>query len=117
MALGINRSPRAWEPAAEPRLEIGSVYSHPFVVGEIACGDLRNRTDVLSLLGRLPRVPSASDDEVLEFAERRDLPGRGVGWIDAHLLAATFLAGSARIWTRDRRLARVAGELGVLHEQ
>ncbi|HEX6587562.1 MAG TPA: type II toxin-antitoxin system VapC family toxin [Longimicrobiales bacterium] len=95
-------------------LEAGTVWSHAFVIGELACGNLRNRAEVLHLLGRLPRVPEATDDETMAFVERRRLMGKGIGWVDAHLLAAALLAG-VRVWTRDRRLAQVAGDLDLLH--
>ena len=93
-------------------LETGEVATHPFVIGELACGNLRNRDDVLYLLRRLPVLPRATDDETLDLVGRRRLMGRGIGWIDAHLLASALL-GSARIRTRDRRLALIAVELGV----
>jgi predicted nucleic acid-binding protein len=92
-------------------LENGRVLVHPFVLGELACGNLRNRHEVLDLLGNLPSAPVASDAEALEFIERRSLMGRGIGYIDVHLLAAVVLADDARLWTRDRRLAVVADEL------
>jgi predicted nucleic acid-binding protein len=92
-------------------LEQGGVLVHPFVLGELACGNLRNRREVLELLGNLPHAPTATDAEAREFIERRSLMGRGIGYIDVHLLAAVALAGSARLWTRDRRLATVAAEL------
>jgi predicted nucleic acid-binding protein len=83
------------------------VECHPFIIGELACGSLRRRDEVLSLLGRLPQVPLASHDEVLGFVERHRLMGLGIGWIDAHLLASTALAGCS-LWSRDRRLSLVA---------
>lgn len=84
--------------------------SHDFVVGEIACGNLRNREEVLSLLSWLPKCEPATHQEVLIFIDRHRLMGRGTGYVDACLLAAAMLAG-ARIWTRDRRLAAIAEEL------
>ncbi len=106
---------RMGEPRLADALNAGLVCVHPFVVGELACGHLRNRVEVLSLLGELPRLPVATDTEVLGFIERRKLMGRGVGYIDVHILASTVLSGSARLWTRDKRLAAVAAdlELGV----
>jgi predicted nucleic acid-binding protein len=94
-------------------LEGGRVLMHPFVLGELACGNLANRSEVLELLGGLPAAPSATDPEALEFIERRTLMGRGIGYIDVHLLASIALSGDARLWTRDRRLAAVATELEV----
>jgi predicted nucleic acid-binding protein len=86
---------------------------HPFVLGELACGHLKNREEVLRLLGDLPAAPTATEREALRFIERRALMGRGIGFIDIHLLASAFLAGPARLWTRDKRLAAVAAELKV----
>jgi len=91
----------------------GQVLMHPFVLGELACGNLRNRREILELLANLPAAPSAVDAEVLGFIERRKLMGRGIGYVDAHLLAATSLASPARLWTHDRRLAEVATALGL----
>ena len=80
------------------------------VIGELACGNIKNREQVLSLLNNLPEAPAAMHDEAIEFLEAHSLAGRGLGWIDIHLLASTSLA-SARLWTVDRRLALAAKEL------
>jgi predicted nucleic acid-binding protein len=104
---------RAGVPALADALEQGRVLVHPFVVGELACGNLRNRREVLELLGNLPSVPAATDAEAMEFIERRILMGRGIGYIDVHLLASVALAGTAKLWTRDRRLAAAAAELNL----
>jgi predicted nucleic acid-binding protein len=104
---------RSGLPELASLLERGQVLYHPFVRGELACGNLRDRGEVLELLGRLPAAPVASDDEALAFIERRGLMGRGIGYVDVHLLAAVALSGTARLWTRDRRLENVAGELGL----
>jgi predicted nucleic acid-binding protein len=104
---------RSGLPELASLLERGQVLYHPFVRGELACGNLRDRGEVLELLGRLPAAPVASDDEALAFIERRGLMGRGIGYVDVHLLAAVALSGTARLWTRDRRLESVAGELGL----
>jgi hypothetical protein len=97
-------------------LGAGRVLAHPFVIGELACGTLGNRREVIGLLGRLPAVPTATHAEALDFLERRALMGRGIGFIDVHLLASVALAAPARLWTRDRRLATVAAELNLAHE-
>jgi predicted nucleic acid-binding protein len=94
-------------------LEQSRVLVHPFVRGELACGNLRNRSEVLGLLGNLPAAPTATDAEALAFIDRLALMGRGIGYIDVHLLASTALAGTARLWTRDRRLAAVASALDL----
>ena len=93
-------------------LEQTRVWIHPFVIGELACGNLARRAVLLSSLGELPHVPMASHAEVLSFVEARRLAERGLGWIDMHLLASATLAKLA-FWTVDRRLAAVAQELGL----
>jgi hypothetical protein len=96
-------------------LNTSQVLIHPFVLGELACGNLQNRSEVLALLKDLPRISVASDDEVMFFIERHALMGKGSGYVDAHLLASVTLDGSAQLWTRDRRLHGVAGTLGLAY--
>lgn len=91
----------------------GQVLMHPFIIGEIALGILRQRRVVLEALGELPRVVVATDAEVLQFVESRSLAGRGVGYVDAHLLASLHLTPGTALWTRDKRLHGVAAEMGV----
>jgi len=98
-------------------LENDLVLVHPFVIGELACGNLRDRNEVLALLHDLPLAVAATDAEVLAFIERRKLMGRGLGYIDVHLLASAALSGTARLWTHDRRLAAVAVQLGLAHDE
>jgi predicted nucleic acid-binding protein len=100
---------REGAPALAAALEQGTVLTHPFVLGELACGNLKNRGEVLQLLG--------TDAEALEFIERRALMGRGIGYIDVHLLASVVLDGSARLWTRDKRLAAVAEVLELAYAE
>lgn len=97
-------------------LEAGQVLAHPFVIGELACGNLQNRREVLDLLGRLPSVPMATHAEALGFLEARSLMGRGIGFVDVHLLASAALATPARLWTLDGRLSAVATELHLGYE-
>lgn len=104
---------RGGEPRLAAALDVGQVWMHPFVLGELACGALHNHAEVLTLLSQLPAVPIATDAEVLAFIDKRSVWGRGIGWVDAHLLAATALAVPVRLWTKDRRLAAVAGDLGL----
>ena len=104
---------RAGDAQLAARLEAGEVCIHPFVLGELACGNLRNRSEVLGLLGRLPAVVAATDAEAMAFIERRALMGRGLGFLDVHLLASVALASPTRLWTRDKRLAAVATELSL----
>ena len=96
-------------------LEALQVLVHPFVVGEMACGNLGNRAEVLELLGDLPTANAASDPEVLYFIDRHRLMGKGIGYVDAHLLAAVLLNPPARLWTRDKRLGTIAEELGLAY--
>jgi hypothetical protein len=93
-------------------LVAAEVFGHPFVLGEIALGFLRHRAEILGLLAALPQAEVARHDEVLAFVEQHHLPASGIGWVDAHLLASTALAG-ARLWTLDRRLAGVAARLDL----
>ena len=90
-----------------------SVLAHPHVIGELACGNLSNRKQVLKLLGELPACVVAADHEVLYFIEQNKLMGRGIGYVDAHLLAAASLSGPAALWTGDRKLQSVANGLGL----
>lgn len=88
------------------------VLGHMFVLGELACGNLRNRREMLSLLGALPQAPLAGNGEALEFLERAKLHGKGIGWIDIHLLTSARIA-RAPLWTLDVRLARAAESLSI----
>jgi predicted nucleic acid-binding protein len=106
---------RGREPGLAAELTAGRVLMHPFVLGELACGNLRNRRELLGLFGGLPASPVATDGEALMYIARHRLMGRGIGWVDVHLLAAVALAGSARLWTRDFRLAAVAEDLSLAH--
>ena len=92
-------------------LDSSQVLAHPLVIGELACGNLHKRDDVLRLLNDLPRAPVASHEEVLHFIESNKLMGQGVGYIDTHLLASAALADTALIWTRDQRLQKIARKL------
>lgn len=92
----------------------GQVAVHPFVVGELACGNLRSRAEVLGLLQALPQLAVATDKEVLFFMDAHALMGRGIGYVDMHLLAATRL-GAHSLWTRDKRLHTIAAQLGLAH--
>jgi len=91
-------------------LEKGEVLCHPFVVGELACGSIANRNEVLELLKALPMASIAEHDEVVQFLHERRLYGRGLGWIDMHLLASVILS-NATLWTTDRALKKVSDKL------
>jgi predicted nucleic acid-binding protein len=90
----------------------GLVLGHPFVQGELACGQMPRRSEVIALFELLPPATIVSHAEMLQFVDRHRLMGRGLGWIDLHLLAST-LVSRATLATRDARLARAAQALGV----
>jgi predicted nucleic acid-binding protein len=91
-------------------LHEGGVACHPFIVGELACGNLRNRSEIISLLQRLPRAIVAQHEEVMQFIEHFGLMGKGLGYIDVHLLASARLTGIP-LWTLDKKLLAVAIKL------
>jgi len=94
-------------------LNNGHVLTHPAVIGELACGNIKNRKRFLNLISRLPHAKQATDDEVLFFIENNQLMGKGMGYIDAHLLASTALTQSARLFSKDKRLTKSAKALGL----
>jgi predicted nucleic acid-binding protein len=94
-------------------LEEGHVFMHEFVMGELALGNLGKRAEILGLLAALPRAPMATHDEILRFISRHRLAGRGIGYVDVHLLASAFLQPGLRLLTRDRRLHETAIGLRV----
>jgi predicted nucleic acid-binding protein len=96
-------------------LEAGQVLVHAFVVGELALGNIADRAQFLSLLDDLPHAQLAMDPEVRAMIESHALAGLGIGYTDAHLLAAAIL-NRAPLWTRDKRLAAVAEKLGLAHQ-
>lgn len=99
-------------PTLREMLIDGEVACHPFVIGELACGNLKNRTEFFSLLQTLPMVPVAEQDEVLYFIEKQDLMGRGIGFVDIHLLSSARLSHFP-LWTSDKRLQSVALEMNL----
>ncbi len=94
-------------------LERNQVAIHPMIIGELACGNLNNRQSLLKLWNSLHTLTQASHEEVLYFIEHHHLMGKGIGYIDAHLLASVALAMDVRLWTRDLRLSRLAIKLDV----
>ncbi len=94
-------------------LEHGRVLSHPFVIGELALGNIPRREVFLAAMRDLPKAVMAGDDEALRFISDCALFGLGIGYVDVHLLAAVQLTPGATLWTRDRRLQRVAQKLGL----
>lgn len=94
-------------------LQDGQVLAHPWVIGELALGHLSRRSEIIGLLRNLPHAKDATDAEVLDLVEHQELFGLGIGYVDAHLLAATLLTTGAGLWTRDKRFAAVAARLGL----
>jgi predicted nucleic acid-binding protein len=92
-------------------LEGGRVLCHPFVIGELALGNFRQRDLVIGALRDLPQATIATDQEVLSLIEGRRLFGLGIGYVDAHLLAAIRLTPGCALWTHNKRLQDVAAEL------
>ena len=88
----------------------GEVLCHPLIVGELACGSMNNRDEILNLLNVLPTSAIAEHDEVMHFLKERQLYGRGLGWIDLHLLASASIS-KVKLWTTDRALRRAADDL------
>lgn len=97
-------------------LEADHVLVHPFVIGEIACGNLADRGRLFSMMRALPALPVASDSEVLYFIEQNSLMGRGIGYIDFHLLTSTALTPLTQLWTRDKRLKEAAEALNLAYQ-
>ena len=94
-------------------LDNGQVICHPFVIGEVALGNLKHRDEIVRALCDLPQATVAQDEEVLHFITQRSLFARGIGYIDAHLLASAHLTPGVLLWTRDQRLALAAHHLSV----
>ena len=104
---------RVGDGALRDFLDRGRVLGHPFVTGELALRNLNQRDIVLRALRRLPQATVASHEEVLRLVEYQPLYGLGIGYVDAHLLAAVRLTAGAKLWTWDRRLRTVAAQLGL----
>ena len=99
----------------EQLLNDGDVLCHPFIVGELACGSIKNRSEILSLLSALPKADVLDDEEVLLFIEKNNLMGKGLGLIDIHLLASAVLSEAA-LWALDTKLKHEARMLGMSYE-
>lgn len=97
-------------------LQSEKVLIHPFIIGELACGNIQNRREILSLLHNLPSVSVASDKEALLLIENFSLMGKGVGYIDIHLLASVLIQNGAKLWTRDKRLLAIMNEMNLTYE-
>ena len=105
---------RDGEVALEDLLEDGQVVCHPLIVGELACGNLKNRAEILALLQALPTATVAEHGEVLRFIEVHRLMGKGLGFFDMHLLASVVLSG-IQLWTLDKRLQQVSLKMGLAY--
>ena len=99
-------------PLLDDLLNVGEVATHPFVIGELACGNLKNRAEILRLFSSLPEVKVATHQEALHLVESQSLGGVGIGWIDVHLLSAALLSRTP-LWTRDLKLHAAAKALGI----
>ena len=99
-------------PELKARLQAGQVCCHPFIIGELACGNLKHRSLILSLLQALPQVIEAGHEEVMQFIDNYRLMGKGLGYIDLHLLASARLT-QVPLWTLDKKLDAVAGQLAL----
>ncbi|MBU8869796.1 MAG: type II toxin-antitoxin system VapC family toxin [Gemmatimonadales bacterium] len=97
-------------------LNQGSVACHPFIIGELAAGNLKNRIEILDLFQSLPATPVVEPDEYLEFVSSRKLMGKGLGFVDIHILASAVLSGIP-LWTGDKRLASSADDLGIAYKR
>ena len=104
---------RKGEAQLEQLLIQGQVATHPFIIGEIACGHLNNRQNILSYLNNLQTLKEASNQEVNYLIEKQQLMGKGIGYIDAHLLASCLISETASLWTRDKRLHKIATSLNI----
>ena len=103
---------RAKDTSLVGLLELGKVAIHPIIIGELACGNLANRELLLGLWQRLPHAVQASHGEALVYLHAHQLMGKGIGWVDVHLLASVRLTPGTLLWTRDKRLADRAEALG-----
>jgi predicted nucleic acid-binding protein len=99
----------------EELLNSEEVLCHAYIIGELACGNLKNRTEILALFKLLPKVPLVGDEEVLRFIDDNNLMGKGLGYIDLHLAASAMLAGVS-MWTFDKRLVRVNEALNISYK-
>lgn len=97
-------------------LNDGDVVCHHFIVGELACGNMKNREEILSLLGDLPMAIQANHQEILKFIEIKKLMGKGLGYIDVHLLASAALSNSA-LWSLDKKLKDIALEMNIGYKE
>jgi predicted nucleic acid-binding protein len=111
-SIWVDRLTRGDEMMAS-LLDAEVVLMHPFIMGEIALGNLPRRAETLSNLNKLPKAATVDFAEVISFIERNNIFGTGIGYVDAHLLVATTMTSDVRLWTRDNRLRTVAEKLAI----
>ena len=104
---------RHGDEALSQLLSWNQVYMHPMIFGELSCGNLQNRQELMGLWQKLPTVIEASHKEALFFLESNHLMGQGIGFVDLHLLVSTRLTNQTQLWTRDKRLTRIAESLNI----
>lgn len=107
---------RSGNPLLAELLEQNRVIMHPMVPGELACGNLQNRQQFLQLWQSQDSLQAVSHEEALYFIEQNSLMGKGIGYVDVHLLASVALVTGTKLWTRDKRLVHIAGGLGYVWE-
>jgi predicted nucleic acid-binding protein len=96
----------------EALLNEGAVVCHPFIIGELACGTMRNRVQILSLLQSIPMAETAEHSDVMQFIDHNRLTGKGLGYVDVHLLTSAVLTG-VPLWTLDKKLQQASGRLRI----
>jgi predicted nucleic acid-binding protein len=106
---------REGDPDLKQLLNDGQVLCHPYIVGELACGNMKNRSEVLSLMRLLPLVTTAQHEEILQFIEFNHLMGKGLGYVDVHL-AASALMTRVPIWSYDKRLNAASEVMGIRYD-
>lgn len=95
-------------------LENGLVACHPFIIGELACGGIKNRYEIINLLNDLPSVFQLEHDEIMEFIDNRKIMNQGIGYVDAHILGSAIVS-ETRLWTLDKSLRKIAEKLSILY--
>ena len=100
----------------EKLLVHGEVSCHPHIIGELSCGNIKNRQEIISLLQKLPQAPLIEFDEFLYFVAQKKLHGKGIGFVDIHLLASAKL-GQIPLWTADKRLQYASADLNLKYEK
>lgn len=104
---------RSNDPTLQALLENEEIVTHPFVIGELSLGHIPRYDEIMKMLSDLPTIARADDGEVRHLIRSRKLYGTGIGYVDAHPLASVMISRSDRLWTRDRRLHRIAEVMGL----